>query len=292
MIRLQSTLDLRKKKNITIAGQSAPGDGITIAGFETNMSDSENIIIRHIRFRPGAEHVLSSDSMDAIWGRSMRNVMIDHVSTAWGTDETMSLYRAENMTVRWSIISESLTMSGHTKGRHGYGAIMGGVNTTYHHNLVSSHTSRMPRFGGGIVEGDSNDYIGVFDFRNNVIYNWGFNNAYGGGRANVNMVNNYLKAGPATRAEVANQIINAGENNKPGQFYVNENVLEGNSEISNNNALGIKIGSNESPFTKIVDSPFAMDGITEEALITTSAEDAYGAVLAKSGSYCTEARCG
>ncbi len=283
VIDLQSTLNLRKRKNITIAGQSAPGDGITIAGFETNMSDSENVIIRHLRFRPGVKNVLSSDSMDAIWGRSMRNVMIDHLSTSWGTDETMSLYRAENMTVQWSLISESLTMSGHTKGRHGYGAIMGGVNTTYHHNLLSTHTSRMPRFGGGTVEADDNDHVGTFDFRNNAIYNWGFNNTYGGGRANSNMVNNYLKAGPGTREEVANQIINAGEKDKPGNFYVNGNVLEGNPEVSADNSLGITYGGGAKEFTNFSEVEFPMDGTTPEALQTTSAEVAYAEVLEKAG---------
>ena len=283
VIDLQSTLNLRKRKNITIAGQSAPGDGITIAGFETNMSDSENVIIRHLRFRPGVKNVLSSDSMDAIWGRSMRNVMIDHLSTSWGTDETMSLYRAENMTVQWSLVSESLTMSGHTKGRHGYGAIMGGVNTTYHHNLISTHTSRMPRFGGGTAEADDNDHLGTFDFRNNVIYNWGFNNTYGGGRANSNMINNYLKAGPGTRDEVANHIINAGEKDKPGNFHVSGNVLEGNTEVSDNNSLGITYGGGAKDWTTIDSPEFPMDGTTPEALRTTSAEDAYTEVLEKAG---------
>ncbi|MDF2790116.1 MAG: hypothetical protein K0S80_3214, partial [Neobacillus sp.] len=117
-INLKEPLSLRKRKNVTIAGQTAPGDGITITGYETNISDSENVIIRYLRFRPGAENVHTGDSMDAIWGRSMKNVMIDHLSTSWSTDETMSLYRAENMTVQWSIVAESLAMSGHTKGRH------------------------------------------------------------------------------------------------------------------------------------------------------------------------------
>lgn len=195
----------------------------------------------------------------------------------------MSLYRAENMTVQWSVIAESLTMSGHTKGRHGYGAIMGGVNTTYHHNLIASHTSRAPRFGGGTVEGDSNDHIGVFDFRNNIIYNWGFNSAYGGGRANQNMVNNYMKAGPGTRANVAERIIDAGENDKPGKFYVSGNVIEGNPAISEDNSLGIYISEANAASTEIVSSPFEMDGITPEALRTTSAEEAYIEVLDKAG---------
>lgn len=282
-INLKEPLSLRNRRNITIAGQTAPGDGITLTGYETNISDSENVIIRYLRFRPGAENVHSGDSMDAIWGRSMKNVMIDHISTSWSTDETMSLYRAENMTVQWSIVAESLAMSGHTKGRHGYGGIWGGVNTTYHHNLVANHTSRNPRLGGGTAEADDNNHIGLFDIRNNVIYNWGFNTAYGGGRAYANYINNYMKPGLGTRTSVESRVIDAGEKDKPGKFYINGNVLEGNSEVSNDNSKGIYVSESASPTTEIVDEELKMDGTSAEALRTTSAEEANNEVLAKAG---------
>ncbi len=282
-INLKEPLSLRKRKNVTIAGQTAPGDGITITGYETNISDSENVIIRYLRFRPGAENVHNGDSMDAIWGRSMKNVMIDHISTSWSTDETMSLYRAENMTVQWSIVAESLAMSGHTKGRHGYGGIWGGVNTTYHHNLVANHTSRNPRLGGGTAEADDNNHIGLFDIRNNVIYNWGFNTAYGGGRAYANYMNNYMKPGLGTRTSVESRVIDAGEKDKPGKFYINGNVLEGNAEVSNDNSKGIYVSENAAPTTEIVNEEFMMDGTAEEALRTTPAKEAYTEVLAKAG---------
>jgi hypothetical protein len=282
-INLKEPLSLRKRKNVTIAGQTAPGDGITITGYETNISDSENVIIRYLRFRPGAENVHTGDSMDAIWGRSMKNVMIDHLSTSWSTDETMSLYRAENMTVQWSIIAESLAMSGHTKGRHGYGGIWGGVNTTYHHNLVANHTSRNPRLGGGTAEADDNNHLGLFDIRNNVIYNWGFNTAYGGGRAYANYINNYMKPGLGTRTSVESRVIDAGEKDKPGKFYINGNVLEGNSEVSNDNSKGIYVSESAAPTTEIVNEEFRMDGTAKEALRTTTAEESYTEVLAKAG---------
>ncbi|MFS0778224.1 Ig-like domain-containing protein [Neobacillus sp. 3P2-tot-E-2] len=282
-INLKEPLSLRKRKNVTIAGQTAPGDGITITGYETNISDSENVIIRYLRFRPGAENVHTGDSMDAIWGRSMKNVMIDHLSTSWSTDETMSLYRAENMTVQWSIVAESLAMSGHTKGRHGYGGIWGGVNTTYHHNLVANHTSRNPRLGGGTAEADDNNHLGLFDIRNNVIYNWGFNTAYGGGRAYANYMNNYMKPGLGTRTSVESRVIDAGEKDKPGKFYINGNVLEGNEEVSKDNSKGIYVSESAAPTTEIVDEEFMMDGTAEEALRTTTAEEAYTEVLAKAG---------
>ncbi|MCC8098358.1 MAG: Ig-like domain-containing protein [Eubacterium sp.] len=282
VIELKDTLRINSK-NLTIAGQTAPGDGITIYGFETNISNAENIIIRYLRFRPGADNIYAGDSMDAIWGRSAKNIMIDHLSTSWSTDETMSIYRAENMTVQWSIVAESLTMSGHTKGRHGYGAIMGGVNTTYHHNLIANHTSRNPRMGGGTPEADDNDHIALFEMSNNVIYNWGFNGCYGGGRAQVNFTKNYVKPGPGTRERDQSQIIDAGEANTPGWFYVNGNVLEGNEAVTNDNSLGIKVSDAAADWTEIVDTKFEMDGNSADALRVTDAGTAYEEVIAKAG---------
>lgn len=282
-IELKTTMDLRKRKNLTIAGQSAPGDGITLSGWETNMSDAQNIIIRYIRFRPGVKNVHQGDSMDAIWGRSMKDIMIDHISTSWSTDETMSLYRAENMTVQWSVVNESLTMSGHTKGRHGYGGIWGGVNTTYHHNLISSHTSRVPRIGGGTVEADDNEHIANVQLSNNIIYNWGFNNTYGGGRADVNFINNYIKPGLGTRESVKKRVIDAGESKKPGRFYVSGNYLEGDEAITKENSLGTYISTANAETTQVVDAPFEMEGTKRENLNLQTAQAAYEEVLDKAG---------
>ena len=282
VIKLKDRL-IVKRKNITIAGQTAPGNGITVYGFETNISNSENMIIRYMRFRPGAENVFKGDSMDAIWGRSMKDIMVDHISSSWSTDETMSLYRAENMTVQWSVIEESLAMSGHTKGRHGYGAIWGGVNATFHHNLIASHTSRNPRMGGGTPEADDNEHIARFDIRNNVLYNWGYNTIYGGGRSEANYVYNYVKAGPGTRDEVKDRLIDCGEANKPGWFYVNGNYMEGNEEISEDNSKGIYISDASADFTQIVDKEFEMEGTKAENLKTQTPQQAYEEVLAKAG---------
>lgn len=281
VIELKNKLNITDRKNLTIAGQTAPGNGITIYGYETNLSRSENIIIRYIRFRAGAKNVHQGDSMDAIWGRSMKNIMIDHISTSWSTDETMSLYRAENMTVQWSMIAESLTMSGHTKGRHGYGAIWGGVNTTYHHNLIANHTSRNPRFGGGTVEADDNEHIAQFDVRNNVIYNWGYNTAYGGGRGKVNFVYNYEKPGNGTRESVISRVIDCGEKDKPGWFYVYGNVIEGNEEVTNDNSKGIYISEAAKKSTVISDVPFEVEGT--ESITTDTPQEAYNKVLAQCG---------
>ncbi len=282
-IEMVEPLRFGEVENITIAGQSAPGDGITLAGFETNISKAQNLIIRYLRFRPGSKNVHVGDGMDGLWGRQHKNVIIDHCSFSFSTDEGLSPYRGENMTVQWCIISESLTMSGHTKGRHGYGGIWGGVNTTFHHNLMADHTSRNPRIGGGTVEKDDNDHLGLLQLSNNVIYNWGFNTCYGGGRAQTNFINNYEKAGPGTREEVLSRIIDAGEGKKPGYFYVNGNYIEGNEEYSLDNSKGIYISAAAQPFTTITDKPFEMSGTEKENLTVQSAVDCYEEVLAKSG---------
>lgn len=236
-IELKSSLRLNNIKNLTIAGQTAPGNGITLTGWDTNISNSENIIIRHMAFRPGATNVFNgSDSMDALWGRDNKQFIIDHSSFSWNTDETLSTYRGENGTIQWSIISESLTLSGHSKGRHGYGGIAGGDKTTFHHNLYVSHTSRNPRLGGGYAGKADADHVAVLQFSNNVIYNWGFNTTYGGGFNFTNFMNNIGIAGPGTRDNVADRVIDAGERGKLGGFYINGNRI-------NNTVTGLLDGS-------------------------------------------------
>ncbi len=270
-------------KNVTIAGQTAPGDGITIAGFETNISKAENLIIRYVRFRPGSKNVHEGDGMDGLWGRQQKNVIIDHCSFGFSTDEGLSPYRAENMTVQWSIISESLTMSGHTKGRHGYGGIWGGVNTTFHHNLLAHHTSRNPRIGGGTPEKDDNEHIALLQLSNNVIYNWGFNTCYGGGRSNTNFINNYEKVGPGTREDVAERIIDFGEKGKVASLYLSGNYIDSSSEKSADNSKGLYIGDAAKDTTTIVHKAFEMEGAKAENLTVEKALDCYEPVLAQAG---------
>lgn len=278
-------------KNITIAGQTAPGDGVTIAGYDTDISGSENLIIRYMRFRPGAENVFNGgDSMDALWGRDNKTFIIDHCSFSWNTDETLSTYRGQDGTVQWCIISESLTVSGHSKGRHGYGGIFGGDNVVFQYNLMANHTSRNPRIGGGFM-GDparqdkdtGNPNIARVQISNSILYNWGYNTCYGGGYTWSNYINNYLKAGVGTRDKVRNQVIDAGEKGKRGGFYVNGNYLEGNDAISQDNSKGLKKSGDTSgdKKTDYVTTSYEAEGFKNITLV--QAQDCYEPILNRAG---------
>lgn len=240
-IELQKTIHI-KNGDLTIAGQTAPGDGICLTNYGVRV-DADNVIIRFIRIRPGDK---MKEENDAISGIRNKNIIIDHCSFSWAMDEVASFYDNTNFTMQWCIISESLYRSEHHKGNHGYGGIWGGLNASFHHNLLSDHTSRNPRFCGprysGLPENEKTD------FRNNVIYNWGFNSAYGGEEGSYNMVNNYYKPGPATKKSARNRILELTQvfyNPKinpdtlhAGWFYITGNVIEGNEKISNDNWNG------------------------------------------------------
>ncbi|WP_415325612.1 pectate lyase family protein [Chryseobacterium sp. MMS23-Vi53] len=233
-IYLESPLKI-KEGNVTIAGQTAPGGGITVANYETFVG-ADNVIIRYMRFRMGDQKNYEGDALGT---RFIKNLMVDHCSMSWSTDETVSIYANENTTLQWCVIAESLRNSVHQKGAHGYGGIAGGKFASFHHNIYAHHDSRNPRLGE--YAGSKFALTDLTDFRNNVIYNWGHNNVYGGEGMNVNIVNNYYKPGPAT---VNKQRIAAiDKNEKPetevyniwGKYYINGNVIEGNPEISKDN---------------------------------------------------------
>ena len=288
-IELEDTLEFKDIANVTIAGQTAPGDGITVSGYDTCLSNSRNIIIRYMRFRPGAINVHSGgDSMDALWGRDNKGFVIDHCSFSWNTDECLSIYRGQDGTVQWSLVYESLTLSGHSKGRHGYGAIAGGDNVTFHHNLYADHTSRNPRLGGGYGGAADAKHVAVVQMSNNVIYNWGFNTTYGGGYANTDFIRNYEMAGPGTRDSVADWVINPGEVGKVGGFYIHENYLtdylnRGSGEttplitmdnISKYGSFsGEESGSNKTTLAAV--PYYSKDGTGEEGTQTNEAFDEY-----------------
>lgn len=237
-IELQRPLDINKG-DITIAGQTAPGDGICIKNYPVSIK-SDNVVIRYIRFRLGDEKRVEGDAFGA--NHRNKGIIIDHCSISWATDECASFYRNSAFTMQWCIIAESLNASVHSKGEHGYGGIWGGEGASFHHNLIASHKSRMPRFSGSAST--PNSPAEMVDFGNNVIYNWEINNIYGGERGRYNIVNNYFKAGPATTKSRLNQIVNPWS--PLGKFYISGNILEGNESVNKNNWQGVKASSIDS----------------------------------------------
>ncbi|MDL2241830.1 pectate lyase, partial [Bacteroidales bacterium OttesenSCG-928-L03] len=226
-IKLTSALKI-SKGDVTIAGQSAPGDGICIGNYPVSVA-ADNVIIRYIRFRMGGD-VEDGDGADALGGRFFKNVIVDHCSVSWSTDECVSFYNCDYFTLQWCMITESLRLSAHSKGPHGYGGIWGGTNSSFHHNLLAHHDSRTPRFGPGQ---NIPAHTETTDYRNNVNYNYG--NTYGGEAMCINMVNNYYKPGPSSmtgsnrgRIMSIDKDSNTGSirYNTWGQFYVNGNVVD------------------------------------------------------------------
>lgn len=265
-IQLESDLVINNN-DVTIAGQSAPGDGICIRDYQVRLS-AENIIIRYMRFRLGDEKAVQDDAFS---GKGCKNVIIDHCSISWATDECASFYDNDNFTMQWCIISESLNASVHKKGNHGYGGIWGGRNASFHHNLLAHHNSRMPRFSGSSTT--QNDSAERVDFTNNVIYNWLQNNTYGGEKGKYNVVNNYYKPGPATTKSKRERIINPSE--PYGSFYLRGNHLEGFESVSNNNKKGIIADAPDSVVTSV---PFKVVPVS-----TQTAQEAFSSVLKNAG---------
>ncbi|MBO5205940.1 MAG: pectate lyase [Prevotella sp.] len=192
-IHLESALDI--PGNTTIAGQSAPGDGICVADYPVAIKGN-NVIVRYMRFRLGNKYVKKdgADGWDGFGGFDKQDWMIDHCSVSWSIDECLSVLGNKNTTVQWCLVAQSLVNSGHTKGAHGYGGNWGGSGASFHHNLLAHHGSRTPRLGPR----PTTQLDERMDMRNNVIYNFGGNGCYGGEAMTVNIVNNYYKPGPGS----------------------------------------------------------------------------------------------
>jgi pectate lyase len=239
IIFLESVLEI-KHDSLTLAGQTAPGDGICIADYPVKIH-ADNVIIRYLRFRLGDVRKMEDDAISA---SRRSNIIIDHCSISWSTDECASFYDNEHFTLQWSILSESLRRSVHMKGAHGYGGIWGGKKATFHHNLLAHHSSRNPRFCGARYHEQTKN-TELADFRNNVIYNWVFNSSYAGENGQYNLVNNYYRPGPATQKRVQSRILEAWQSKDRlgfhdfGRFYVAGNVMEGNEAVTANNWEGV-----------------------------------------------------
>lgn len=286
-IHLNSPLSI--KGDVTIAGQTAPGDGICIADYPVSLSGN-NIILRYMRFRMGDKNqnkgrVPGSGHDDALTASRRNNIIIDHCSISWSSDECFSVYGGDSTTLQWNLITEPLNYSYHFEEgdkdfeQHGYGGIWGGSHLSAHHNLFAHCLSRNPRFNGTRL-GAAQEFV---DYRNNVIYNWGSNNIYGGEAGNYNIVNNYYKYGPSTGKNVKARIVNPSKtDNIPfGKWYVTGNFVDEAVEVSKNNWLGIHMGNGGTEADKkmaVVNEVFSTDEIS-----TQTAIQAYDAVLKYAG---------
>ncbi len=243
--------------DVTVAGQSAPGDGICLKNFTLQVA-AENVIIRFLRFRPGdyvVEQNLTAEP-DAAEGQGVKNIIIDHCSMSWSIDELSSWYANENFTLQWCMLYGSLRNSGHSKGAHGYTGLWGGNKASFHHNLVAHSDSRNPRVAHPLIEeGKFSGFVpGVVDIRNNVFYNWGDNSGYGGEGRKVNLVHNYYKPGTGTKSTRKTQIFEPywtsetayKENSSTvnyiqsalGIFYAAGNTMEGSAAVTSDNWAG------------------------------------------------------
>lgn len=283
-IKLKSPINIRAPY-ITIAGQTAPGDGVCVTG-GSFLLDTHDIIIRHMRFRRGAQDVAFRD--DALGGNCVGNVIIDHCSASWGLDENMSIYRhvydrdstgrglklpTVNVTIQNSIFSEALDTY-----NHAFGATIGGHNSLFARNLFASNISRNCSIG----------MDGGFNLVNNVTFNW-WNRSVDGGDENsrLNIINNYYKPGPITPLDkpIAHRIVkpeSSRDKNKPNTFgkaYVSGNIVEGNKRVTKNNwDGGVQVYNepNAGAFMDDikVDTPFEMPYVT-----IMDAKSAYNFVL-------------
>ena len=264
-IALDSELKI-KNSFLTIAGQTAPGDGICIKNYQVGFN-ANHIIMRYLRFRPGDERGKEQDA----FGGQGDHIIIDHCSASWSVDETFSINKGTNSTVQWCLVSESLTKSIHKKGSHGYGGLWGGPGGSWHHNILAHHTSRNPRASG-------NTESGLMDYRNNVVYNWGFNSAYGGELWPRNWIHNYYKYGPATSEKVRQRIFL--QKSAQGKMHVAGNFVWGFPAVSSDNWKGIDFApdGDATEATLRVNQPFVVAPVT-----TQSAESAFDLVLARAG---------
>lgn len=279
-----------EKGDISIAGQTAPGDGICIKDRYTQIA-ADNVIIRFVRFRLGDEGSGAGDSDDCIWGRYHKDIILDHCSFSWSIDEGASFYSNTNFTMQWCIIAESMkNCSIHSKGSHGYGGIWGGENASFHHNLMAHNDSRNPRFDHPHVYTDHNSpsQRGVVDFRNNVVYNWGSNSSYGGeGYGNgkgdgINMIANYYKPGPNSSDRkyfldaygVYSSCSTCGKNIEDGYplTFLSGNVHTKYQDISDNNRSGIywHNGENHFNYNKFSSNEFAIKGPAGQRVYTST----------------------
>ena len=301
-------------KNVTIAGQTAPGDGILIRGGKVNLGGSDNVIIRNLRFRVGeideADLAKATDSRfiagAGLGIENAKNIIIDHCCFGWSGEENMTIYDDHFMTVQWCIIHEGLYNAGHQKGARSFGSQWGGSPATYHHNLLAHNYNRSARLNG--ASSTTEDRNVFLEYFNNVNYNWGKKNSCYGGENEAgtysshecNFVGNYYKPGPSTPSSNYFMELSAARSGKslnenPSRWYFADNVMEGNaaatadnwSAIHNNTTYTVEGMKSESlvypspEYTRLEKCQF--DDYDKYRTPTESAVEAYEHVLAKAG---------
>ena len=292
-IHLAAPLEV-KKPNTTIAGQTAPGDGICLADYPVSVK-ADNVIVRFVRFRMGDKNqnkgfVDGAGGDDAFGGLRNRHLIVDHCSMSWSTDEVLSVYEGDSTTLQWNLIAEPLNYSYHFEQgdtdfeRHGFGGIWGGQHASFHHNLFAHCKNRTPRFNGSRYThpvGYEN-----CDFSNNVIYDWGENNVYAGEGGNYNIVNNYYKPGPSTNPKARAQVLNPYKIDKEqgrlpyGKFYLTGNYVDGAPGVTARNWRGVVMNGGTAADTAQAKAtkPFALGPVVLQPV-----QAAYEAVLAGVG---------
>ena len=265
---------------LTILGQTAPGEGITIRDHNIFIT-ADHVIMRYLRMRLGTAAKVEADAVGA---RHCRHLIIDHCSISWATDENASFYNLADATIQWCIISEALNASVHHKGNHGYGGIWGGRNVSFHHNLFAHNSSRNPRFDHPNLYWNSDllHYRGTVDFANNVVYNWRLKAIYGGEEGWFNVTDNYFRPGPATSVVDGEWIefyVSPTTSMIPGNYHISGNVddvsaVRGAVQIDNE-----AIAANEKKYSEVSEEPFAI----RVNLDNEKAADAYKSVLKYAG---------
>jgi hypothetical protein len=279
-IKLENDLKLTRN-NVTIAGQTAPGDGIALRNHTFKIKNCSDVVVRYIRVRLGDESRTSSDTIAV---EHASNVILDHVTATWGVDGIMDTENISNFTLQWSIYGEALNEATHSKGRHAMLMSLRKTtgNVSLHHNLLFSSRNRHPTLGGGNPAQCNKDAI--FDFRNNVLYNWSGSTNLGIGQ--FNLINNYYRPGPDTdrnrypvRPKVEIDDVTVG--------YMNGTVFEWKEEWTRNNHLAMQWGVRDEGYPgNVSQEKFCLpeEPVNEaDRPFTHSAGEVYELVLDKAG---------
>ncbi len=312
-IKLKNPIYAQNVNNLTILGQTAPGDGISIEGEQVQFSKSRNIIMRYLRIRMASK----TREQSTIVFRDCDDIIIDHCSFSWSVDECADIYAVKNATIQWCIVSEALNNSVHSEGAHSMGSLWSGINMTAHHNLMASNYTRNPMIPTGASTRtyyNAPDTDSVVNIRNNVIYNWG-GEGYGAQNGiRVNFIGNYYRPGPGTKESAKKLMFNmmGTQDSSPSlpenggttgggkgirgwgpSMYLEDNYIENADEVNEDNWKGIKIdstiGSWEGSYIKCDDisDGIYVDGVLrrnneyldEYPIITQKPQSAYNEIL-------------